>query len=76
MIKFFYFILFLTPALLSEGCATTAETQCAMLLHDGKIIGTLASCKQCIDTLGPSNLSSIQGCSLGLDAAKLIDPDS
>lgn len=59
--------------LLFSGCAMTNTQQCRTWQNDGVFTGTVESCTQCIETLGKANISAVQGCALGLDAAKLFN---
>ena len=62
----------LALSFLSACSLTATEQQCKDLRDSGYIYATSSSCVKCIDTLGPSDLDAIKGCSTGLDAAALV----
>ena len=43
--------------------------------QQGLVQGTLESCNECLDQMGYANSDALNGCSLGLDAAKLMGVD-
>ncbi len=58
--------------LIFSGCSLAARAQCRLWQQDGSVQGTIGSCTQCVEQLGPANKDAISGCALGLDAAQLF----
>jgi len=59
--------------LISFGsCSIINRQQCREMQNKGLVQGTLDSCEQCVEQLGASNSDAVNGCSLGMDAANLI----
>jgi len=58
--------------LILSGCSLMDNQQCRKWQREGLVQGTLDSCEQCVEQLGASNSDAVNGCSLGMDAANLI----
>jgi len=66
LVLVFTFIFFLS------GCSLLDSQRCRELQSQGLVQGTVDSCAQCVNQLGPDNVDAIQGCTVGMDAARLI----
>jgi hypothetical protein len=67
------FALLSTIFVLLSACSQTKQLQCEYWRNQGVPMGTIDSCKECISTLGISNPNAVGGCSLGLDAASMME---
>lgn len=57
--------------LLFTGCTWTSRAECRQLQNEGKVQATLDSCTQCVQQFGSGNVDMVNGCAIGLDAARL-----
>jgi hypothetical protein len=64
-----FFLLFFS------SCSLVNQQRCRSMQQQGLVQGTLESCNECLDQMGYANSDALNGCSLGLDAAKLMGVD-
>ena len=67
-------IIIVLSFLFFNACSLGYQAQCRLLQNNGQVQATLESCAECMAQFGSGNPEMINGCALGLDAAKLMAP--
>ncbi len=58
-------------ALFSTSCSR-ARNQCEQWQKEGHIFSSLYACEKCLTDMGTENPAAVKGCSIGMDATRLM----